>query len=587
MNFLRNLLASIIGTFIALGIIFMFFIIFIAIAGSGEDVVHVKNDSILELNLNEPMKDYGGKFRFTDFDFQYEEYNGLNSILQSIAYAKTDSKIKGININSTYLTAGTVQIKAIRDALKDFKESGKFVYAYGDFYAQKDYYLASVADSVFLNPVGEMDFRGMSSEILFYKDLQEKTGIKMEVIRHGKYKSAVEPFLSNEMSPANREQISELLHSIWSSVVNDISESRNISSENINTIADTLGARTPKMAYAVKLIDGLKYLDEYEELLRKSLAIEDEKEINYIDIYKYAEHATRKAKSLEKDKIAVVYAQGEIGYGEGDDEVMGQGVIINALRKAVENEDVKAIVLRVNSPGGSALASDIIWREIEVTKLKKPVIISMGDFAASGGYYISAGGQKIFAEPSTITGSIGVFGVVPNISELAGKWGINAEQVNTNQNSTVYSVFEPATDEFLSFAQESVEDVYKTFLERVSQGRNIPVNEVDSIAQGRVWSGEQAKKLGLVDEIGGLDDAIAYAAELTEISSYGVKEYPVYEKSIEEMFKSFPGVKISKTKEELIKEEIGEEAYELFKNMKSFSQLKGTQARMPFEINIK
>lgn len=573
------------GTFIALGIFFMIFMIIIAVASSGEEnKAMVHENSVLELKLDRPVKDFVREVpAFWSELGLVDDVIGLNKIINAIKTAKTDSKIKGITINSTYLMAGTAQIKAIRDELLNFKESGKFIYAYGDYYMQKDYYLASVADSIFLNPVGEMDFRGLSSEVLFYKDLQDKTGIQMEVIRHGKYKSAVEPFLSNEMSDANREQISELLNSIWSSVLNDISESRNLSVDELNAIADTLGARTPKMAVNSKLIDKEIFIDQYESLLKSVTGIESDDEINYVNVDDYAKHS----KSIGKDRIAVIYAQGEIRYGEGNEEIIGQGIIVDALRKARDNEKVKAIVLRVNSPGGSALASDIIWREIEKTKEVKPIVVSMGNVAASGGYYISAGAQKIFAEPTTITGSIGVFGVVPNISSLADKWGINAEQVNTNENSTLYSVFEPATDSFRAIAQESVEDVYNTFLNRVADGRGILVAQVDSIAQGRVWSGEQAKQLGLVDEIGGLDDAIVYAAELGETSDYSVKNYPIYETDIESMFKGFPGAKISKTKEEVIRDEIGEEAYELFKNIKAFSKLKGTQARMPFEINIK
>ncbi len=585
MKFLRNLLASVIGTCIALGIIFMIFMIIIAIASSGDEnkaIVH--ENSILELKLDKPVKDFVREVPafFGELGL-VDDVIALNKIIKAIKTAKTDTKIKGISIHSTYLMAGTAQIKAIRDELKDFKESGKFVYAYGDYYMQKDYYLASVADSIFLNPVGDLDFRGLSSEVLFYKDFQDKTGVQMEVIRHGKYKSAVEPFLGNEMSEANREQITELLSSIWNSVLSDISESRNLSVEKLNTIADDLGGRNPEMAVANKLIDRDIFIDQYESLLKKATNTESDGKINYIGVDDYA----KQNKSSGKDRVAVIYAQGEIRYGKGNEEVIGQGIIVEALRKARSNKKVKAIVLRVNSPGGSALASDIIWREIEITKEIKPVVVSMGNVAASGGYYISAGAQKIFAEPTTITGSIGVFGVVPNINVLADKWGINAEQVNTNKNATMYSAFEPVTDDFRAMAQESIEDVYTTFLKRVSEGRNIPVHEVDSIAQGRVWSGEQAKQKGLVDEIGGLDDAIVYAAELGETSDYSVKNYPIYETDFGDMFKGVPGINISKTKENIIKDEIGEEAYEMFKNIKSFSQLKGAQARMPFEINIK
>jgi len=585
MKFLRNLLASIMGTIIAAGMLFLFFLLIVSLMSGSKETVEVKEKSVLEISFVEPLKDYGGKYHFVDLDFKYEDYGGLNNVLEAIKAAKTDSRIKGISIDNKLLLAGTAQVKAIRDAIIDFKTSGKFVYAYGDYYMQKDYYLASVADSVFLNPSGEMDFRGLSSEVLFFKDLQEKSGIKMEVIRHGKYKSAVEPFLSNEMSDANREQITSLLRSVWNSILEDVSESRNISVEKLNEYADNLAARTPEMAAESGLIDRLLFHDQYENLLRDGTGTAYNEDLNLIDIEDYAEHVASKRKEYGKKKIAVIYAQGEIVYGRGNDDVVGQGILVEALRDARNDDDVKGIVLRVDSPGGSALASDIIWREIEVTKKEKPVVVSMGNLAASGGYYIACGGDKIFAEPSTITGSIGVFGTIPNIEALATRWGINAEQVQTNKQSTGYSVFEPMTDEFRTFAQEGVESVYQTFLQRVAEGRNLTVANVDSIGQGRVWSGEQAIELGLVDEMGSLDDAINYTAGLAELDDFSTENYPVYDTGFEAIFSNLTGIKM-KTKEELIREEIGFEAFDLLQKIKVLTQQKGVQARIPFELNI-
>lgn len=408
----------------------------------------------------------------------------------------------------------------------------------------------------------------------------------MEVIRHGKYKSAVEPYLENEMSDANREQIKELIQSLWNSMVAEISNDRNISEQDLNVIADTLGGRTPKYAKLSGLLDEVVFYDEYESKLANALAIEESEEIDYINLDDYTKYANKKVLKSGKDKIAVIFAQGEIFYGEGGPDIIGQGIINKALIKARKDDKVKAIVLRVNSPGGSALTSDIIWREVELTKAIKPVIVSMGNVAASGGYYIAAGAHKIFAEPTTITGSIGVFGTVPNVSELAGDIGINAEQVGTNKNAVDYSLFEPMTDRFRNQVQEGIEDTYETFLERVAQGRNITIAQADSLAQGRVWSGVDAKRLGLVDELGTLEDAIEAAANMVGLSSYGIKKFPKYKSGFERFMEDLGGAS-AKTKEGMIREEIGEEFYTILKNVKSITEQKGVQARMPFTLNIK
>lgn len=586
MNFLRNLLAAIIGCLIAFGIVFVMFLVLAALIGRGEDTVVVKNNSVLEIQLQTPINDYVGMDESNPFAGLFNVNQGLDDILHAIRVAKDDNKIKGISLNNNVIMAGLSQTKAIRDALLDFESSGKFIYAFGDFYTQKDYYLASVAKEVYLNPVGDLDFKGLSTEVLFFKELQEKTGIKMEVIRHGKYKSAVEPFLANEMSDANRTQIKELLDALWNSMLTNISDSRDISMESLNLIADTLGTRKPKYAVLSGLIDDVVFFDEYESKIKKALEIEDDKDINYVAISDYIRTANRiKIKSGE-DKIAVIYAQGEIWYGEGGSDVIGQGIINDALKKAREDDEVKAIVLRVNSPGGSALASDIIWREIEITKASKPVLVSMGDVAASGGYYIAAGADKIFAEPTTITGSIGVFGTVPNISELAKNMGVNAEQVGTNKNSVEYSLFEPMNDNFRNNVLEGIEATYETFLERVAQGRGITMAQADSLAQGRVWSGVDAKRLGLVDELGGLDEAIAEAAKMVNLDKYGIKKLPKYKSDFEKFMEDMGGAS-AKSKETFIQQEIGLEAYTILKEIKSAMENKGVQARMPFTLNIK
>ncbi len=586
MNFLRNLLASILGSLVAFGIIVAMFFIFLALVGNADDGVVVKKNTVLELGFMAPVLDYTGKDETDPFAALWAPELGMDEILHTIKVAKTDDHIEGISITTSFLQAGIAQTREIRAALLDFKSSGKFVLAHSDIYTQKDYYLASVADEVYMNPVGVLDFKGLATEVLYFKDLQEKSGIKMEVIRHGKYKSAVEPFLSNTMSDENRTQIKELITSIWDVIVDDISASRRMSPSDLNTVADTLGGRTPSLAVSSGLLDGVLHFDEYEDLLREKMGVNKDEELNYIKFMDYAQSASKKNILTGTDKIAVIYAQGEIFYGEGGKDYIGQVLIVDALQKAVENESVKAIVFRVDSPGGSALVSDIIWREMQLAKKEKPVVVSFGNVAASGGYYIGVGGDKIFAEPTTITGSIGVFGTIPNINELAKNVGINAEQVGTNQNSVDYSLFEPMDDSFRNVIQESIEETYGIFLERVAQGRNMSIAQVDSLAQGRVWSGVDAKANGLVDELGNLDDAIAAAAEMAGLDSYGIRKYPKYKSGFEQFMENMGGVK-TKIGESIIQEEIGTEAYQILKEFKELGKQEGIQAKMPFRLNIK
>lgn len=585
MKFLRNLLAAILGCLIAFGILFVLFFVFAALVGSAGDGVTVKENSVLKISISEPVYDYYGVDESDPFAGLFEEGQGLDQILHAIKVAKTDNRIQGISIKNNFLFMGLAQTQEVRKALEDFKESGKKVYALSDYYAQKDYYLASVADKVFINPQGLMEFKGLASEVLYYKELQEKSGIKMEVIRHGKYKSAVEPFLSDTMSAENRTQIKELLGSVWTQMLEDISSSRELSIADLNTIADTLGARTPEMAVTSGLLDGTRYQDEYQKDWKEELGIGEGEDVNVISLSDYIMVAKNKGLSSGKDKIAVVYAQGEILYGEGNRDVIGQGTLMRALRKARENDNIKAVVLRVNSPGGSSLVSDIIWREVVLTKAVKPVVVSFGNVAASGGYYLAVGADKIFAEPTTITGSIGVFGTIPNIYELSNDIGINAEQVGTNENSVDYSFFEPMKERFRKQLEEGVEMTYDTFLERVAEGRNMSKEAVNEVAQGRVWSGVDALELGLIDELGNLDDAIAAAAEMAGLQSHGIRKYPKYKSDFERFMEDFGSAKL-KIGESVIKEELGEEAFQTLKQLKRMTEQRGIQARMPFNLNI-
>jgi len=591
MDFLKRVLSTIVGIGVFMGLcLFLLMIIGAAIGGSVDNKFEIEKNSVLKLNLNEEMPDYAGKFDYGELNELFKgnkKYNGLSNILEAIEYATTDSKIKGISIVNNNINAGMAQTKAIRDALIEFKKSGKFILTYSDVLGQKDYYLNSVSDAIYLNPVGALDFKGLATEVLYYKDFQEKYGVKMEVIRHGKYKSAVEPYLAQEMSDANREQISTFLNSIWSEMKTEIGLSRNISIEKLDLIADGLLARNAKKAVETKLIDKLIYIDEYNDIIKKKLNINKDDEYETVDIYDYAEHTSKKIKTNTykiKDEIAIIYAQGQIMYGQGDESTIGQGIINKSLKKAREDDDVKAIVLRVNSPGGSALASELIWREIELTKAIKPVIVSMGNLAASGGYYIACNADKIIAEPNTITGSIGVFGTLPNAYEFMNDIGINAEQVTTNKNSVDYSFFEPMQDEQREIIKEGVVDIYKLFTNRVATGRGMKQEAVHEIAQGRVWTGTDALNIGLVDELGGLDLALQRAAEAAKLDTYKIQELPIYEKDFEKMFESFG---LIKTKEELLTEELGIQNYRILKKMKNITQMQGTQMLLPYDIEIK
>jgi len=584
MRFLGNVMATIVGIFVFFMLFFFGLLLIGAIFGGEAESVEVKNNSVIELNLEDINNDYAGKYKDPLMDVFSEKKNiGLTDIINAIAAAKSDNDIQGISILNQNSSLGLAQTKELRQALDDFKKSGKFVMAYSNDCSQRDYYLNSVANTVYLNPAGDLDFKGLSTEIMFFKDLQEKSGVKMEVIRHGKYKSAVEPFLENKMSDANREQTTALLNSVWSSVLEDISASRHISTQRLNEIATGLLARTPEMAKENKLIDIIAYEDVYHQAIKNALKVSSTEDYNKVSITDYAQKvATTSLLSETDNQIAVIYAQGEILSGEGDVDVIGEGSMRRSFQEARKNKDIKAIVLRVDSPGGSALTSDLIWREIELTKKVKPVVVSMGNYAASGGYYISCNANTIFAEKNTITGSIGVFGVLPNFSQLSTKIGINTEQITTNENAK-YSPFVPMSEKYKVVTLQGIERVYKTFVSHVAQGRKMTFAQVDSIAQGRVWTGMEAKRIGLVDKIGNLNDAIREAASLAKIKDYSTQNFPEYEKDFSDLLAKLP---FAKSKEALIKEEIGEENYFILQKIKKVQLQKGIQARMPFEISI-
>jgi len=585
MRFLGNVLATVIGIFVFMMLSFFGIILIGVIFGGDSETVEVENNSVIELNLSDISDDYAGKYSDPWVTaFSERKKIGLTDVINAIEIAETDDAIKGISILNTNSSLGMAQSKELRDALNRFKKSGKFIYSYANSYSQKEYYLNSVANSIYINPIGELDFKGLSTEVMFFKDFQEKSGLKMEVIRHGKYKSAVEPFLENKMSDANKEQTMALLNGIWTNIVEDISKSRNIPVEKLNTIANGLLARTPEMAKAQNLIDYIAYEDVYHNAIRKVLKVDKDEDYNTVSIADYTQKTITTSVNMDSnDAIAIVYAQGEIGSGEGDVNEIGEGSMRRSLQEARKDDDIKAIVLRINSPGGSALTSDLIWREIELTKRAKPVVVSMGNYAASGGYYIACNANTIFAEKNTITGSIGVFGTLPNFSVAANRYGINTEQVRTHENASNYSPFVPMDEKFKAITLEGVENIYATFIGHVAEGRKMTTAQVDAIGQGRVWTGSEAVKIGLVDKIGGLREALAEAAKLAKIKSYSTVNYPEYEKNFEDIFANFP---FAKSKTAFIKEEIGEENYQLLQEIKRIKQRKGIQAIMPFEISI-
>ncbi len=506
---------------------------------------------------------------------------GLNSILKKINNATLDEKIKGIYLYCKDIDGGYAAIEEFRNALLNFKKSGKFIYAYAEAYGQKEYYLASTATKIFLNPQGAMEWKGLSMSLMFYKNAFDKLGLDMQVFRHGKFKSAVEPFIADKMSEANRLQSETFLNSIWNSMITGISESRTITTNDLNTLANNLTIQFPEDALAAKLIDATVYEDEVLSELKKKTGITEKEKLNFILFDKY-DFKSKKDVIATTDKIAVIYAEGSIESGEGGDDKIGSDQLAQAIKDARLDDKIKAIVLRVNSPGGSALASDVIWREVALAKKAKPTIVSMGNLAASGGYYISCAADRIFAQPNTITGSIGVFGLIPNLQKaLQDKLGITIDTVNTNKHSDVGSTLRPVSKEEYNYIQTSVEKVYDVFTKRVAEGRNMLQSSVDSIGQGRVWSGADALKINLVDELGGLNDAIAYAAKKANLKNYKLTELPKRTNPLDKWLG-----KVEKDAETRIMQRNLGFTYPFLKQLQTVIQVKGVQTRMPFELLI-
>ena len=541
MNFTRSFFASVLGTLTAFGLLFVILLLIISATASifnaSTGVRTLSDNSILNLDLNLPIVERPPVFDEIQSLFGLEEeVLGLPNILSAIKIAAENPKIQGIRLRSDFISSGWAQTHSIRKALKNFKSKDKFIYAYGDVFTQKGYFLASVADSIFLNPVGALEFKGLASEVLYYKDFQDKYGFKMEVVRHGKYKSAVEPFLENEMSAENKFQIHTLLNDIWSTLREEISISRDLLPETLDGIVSSNKIAISEDAVSSKLIDGLAYEDVFDEKIKTRLGLDIDEKLKKVSINSV--NSTKESYDASiKDRIAVVFAKGPILYGEGSESIIAQGIFVETLEELSKDDWIKAVVLRVDSPGGSALTSELIWRTIEKLKKSKPVIVSMGNVAASGGYYIAAGADHIFADPLSITGSIGVFATLPNVKGFLDDIGIQAQSVETHPNALGYSPFQTLNKSYEQQMISGIENIYDIFKERVIQGRELSPEAVENLAQGRVWSGKQALKLGLIDDLGDLQDAITLAANDLDIEDYNVIEYPKFEDNLENMLK--------------------------------------------------
>ncbi|WP_336837208.1 signal peptide peptidase SppA [Sphingobacterium siyangense] len=585
-SFFKYVLATITGiviSFVVLFIVLMGIIGAIISSASSDQEIVVKSNSVLYLSFDYDITERSEANPLGSLNLPgYSTKNiGLDDILARIKYAATDGNIKGIYLDASHIGVGFASLKEVRDELLAFKKTGKFVVAYNAGYDQKAYYVASIADKVYVNPQGTIDFRGLASSTMFYKDLLDKVGVEMQIVKVGTFKSAVEPYFLNKMSDPNRLQVTSYLGSIYHTFIHEIAASRNIAADSLRAIANDYRVRDADDAVKYKLADAKLYKDELLSDLRKRLKISEKDEISFVSLLDYNKKVKDDASGSE---VAVLYAAGEIVDGEGTGPgQIGGDKFSRELRKLREDDAVKAVVLRVNSPGGSALASDIIWREVILTKKVKPVIVSMGDLAASGGYYISAAADSIFAEPTTITGSIGVFGVIPNFQNLMNnKIGVHYDGVKTGKFADLMTSFDrPLTAEERDIIQREVDKVYGTFTKVVADGRKLSIADVDSIGQGRVWTGAQGLNNKLVDRLGNLDAAIQAAAKKANLSKYKVSQYP--EK--EDPFTSILNNSKEKVQVWVAKEQMGE-YYRYFDVMKKATAQTGVQARLPYSVEI-
>jgi protease-4 len=577
-----SMFGVIIGAFL---LIFILVGIIGAFAGGKSDKeVGLNENSVLELDINYviPERSLNNPFEGLNFGgFGEAKAMGLQEILSNIKKAASNEMVKGIYLKAEISPNSYATLEEIRNELINFKKSGKFIIAYGEYMDEHAYYVASVSDKVFLNPSGEILLNGFSQQVMYLKGMFQKIGVEPELIRHGKYKSAGEPLIADKMSNENRQQIEAYMGNLYQHFISGIAKSRKLKTEEMHAIVDQLKIRQAEDAVALKVIDGLKYKDEVDAFIRKRLGIEEKEKIAFVNMGKMKN--VKGNTSISDNKIAVVYCVGDIAGGEGDDETMGSDRIAETIKKVREDDSYKALVLRINSPGGSALASDVMWREISLCKKKKPVIVSMGAVAASGGYYIAAPADVIVAQPNTITGSIGVFGLMINAKDLLNnKLGIKIETVKFGEFSDLGSPDRPLNEAERKVIQSAIDRVYTDFVKRVSEGRKMTAAQVDSIAQGRVWSGIEAKQVGLVDEFGGLDKAIEIAVKKAKLSEHRVVNLPDLKDPFEEIFKSMSG----EASAYFMKQELGSN-YQQYLDAKKALQYQGIQVRMPFTVEVK
>ena len=583
-NFIKTVLANVVALFIA-GILLPFFLLFVIIIigsmSSADKDIKIKENSVLTIDFKSKVVEHENESESSIFEIKEDAELKYQDILNAIETAKNDDKIKGISIELDDIDAGITQIDDIRKSLEDFKKSNKFVYAYGNNVSQASYYLGSVADQYFLNPVGGIELKGLSTEVIFLKEFAEKYGININVIRHGNFKSAVEPFLRNEMSPENKEQMTTLLNDTWGEISSKIIQSRKLDATEFKTVVDSLYATIPDLSLKYKLADKLVQKSEYEEIIKNKLNVGKDEKLNKVSIRHYAFSKTDN--KTNDNKIAVLYASGTIYNGNRYSDIYSERYI-QYIKDLAQDDNIKAVVLRVNSPGGSANASDEILYELQQLKQKKPLIISFGDYAASGGYYISMAGDRIFAQNNTITGSIGVFGVIPDAKNLANRNGIYSDVVSTNANSNMMSPFSGLSSGTLAITQRSVVNTYNRFVHFVSKNRKKTFEEIDAVGSGRVWSGKRAKEIGLVDEIGSLNDAVKYAASKANITEYEAVSYPAKVDKFEQIMSSLKQESITTN---YVKSQMGEENYQLFKIFADQNFRNSIQMTMPYIIRIK
>jgi len=587
-SFLKYTLATVTGIIIAS---ILFFITMLAslsaLVASGNKPASISDNSILVLKAGVTIPDRGNQNPLAGFDLLNMTFSpsiGLNEILRNIEKASADNKIKGILIENGLLPSGWATTGEIRNALEKFKREGKFIISYSDYVlTQQCYYLSTIADKIYINPGSMVDFKGLSSEVMFYKKALEKIGVEVQVTRHGKFKGAVEPFLLDKLSVENRTQIKEYVGSIWSNVIESISESRNIKVAQLNDIADNLSGTIASGALTNKLVDGLMFRDALIDTLKSLSGMSNDDDIKLVSMTKYSKVPDPNRTVSAKTRIAVIYTSGTIVMGKGSENNIGGNHYAEVIRNQRLDTSVKAIVLRVNSPGGSAVASDIIWREVELAASVKPVVISMGNYAASGGYMVSAPATKIYANPTTISGSIGVFGLLPNAGKLLEeKLGLSTETVNTNKYSDFPSIYRPMNIYEKKVMQMNIENIYSDFVDKVASGRKLRIESVDSIGQGRVWSGTSAQEIGLVDEIGGLRAAIKGAADLAGIEKYSIRELPVIEDPYMKLLSQLNG----EIRMNVLKKELGV-SVKYYNMVQEIMDLSGMQARLPYYIEIR